>query len=269
MNNLKFRLICASALLAAAAACTDGKVVTSTTTSPTPTTPAPTTPAPVISITAPSPVSPAGGTNAFGWPTFTWTNATKTNTNNALIYRFDLSTRDDFATVAHTTTVSEGSGQTSYTPPATVAAPQEGALYWRVVAIDQANAVQSQPSEVRAFNYYENTDQNRIAAQLYGGLWGSVRPPGTHGRARFGPGWDVATRRSFDGVTFQSPPLEVLRIYDLLDLGMNPDQAIGWMRVNGYPTVAVWYPSVAAIGFPFQYMALISGSWELVHRVGA
>ena len=57
------------------------------------------------------------------------------------VQRLDLSTRDDFATVAHTTTVSEGSGRTSYTPPSTVAAPQEGTLYWRVVAIDQAAAV--------------------------------------------------------------------------------------------------------------------------------
>ena len=50
---------------------------------------------------------------------------------------------------------------------------------------------------------------------------------------------------------------------------MEPDGAIGWIRSNGYPTAAVWYPSVAAIGFPFQYMALIRGAWELVVRVGA
>lgn len=266
MNTQKFRWIGASLALATAVACTEGKIVTPTTTTPTtPVTPTP----PQITISAPNLVGPANGTVAFGWPTFTWDNATKTNTSNALIYRFDLSTRDDFATVSHTTTVSEGSGQTSYTPPATVAPPAEGTLYWRVVAIDQANAVQSQPSNALSFNYFENTDQNRIAQQLYGGLWGSARPSGPRGRARFGPGWDVAVRRSFDGVTFQSPPLEVLRIYDLLDTGMNPDQAIGWMRTNGYPTVAVWYASVAAIGFPFQYMALIRGEWELVHRVGA
>ena len=42
-----------------------------------------------------------------------------------------------------------------------------------------------------------------------------------------------------------------------------------WMRSNGYPTVAVYYASVQAIGFPYQYMALIGGAWELVHRVGA
>ena len=51
--------------------------------------------------------------------------------------------------------------------------------------------------------------------------------------------------------------------------GYDPDAAINWMRSNGYPTDAVWYAGPAAIGFPFQYMALIRGEWELVTRVGA
>jgi hypothetical protein len=41
------------------------------------------------------------------------------------------------------------------------------------------------------------------------------------------------------------------------------------MQQNGYASTAAWYPSVAAIGLPYQYMALIGGSWELVTRVGA
>ncbi len=235
---------------------------------PTPPPPAP-APAPVISITAPTPVGPAGGATSFGWPTFTVNNATKANTTNPLVYRFDISSREDFATVAFSATVPETLGQTSYTPSSTQQAPSEGALYWRVLAIDQPNAVQSPASVVQSFTYYVNTEQNRIATQLYGSLWSGARPTGTHGRAAFGPGWEVRTIRSFDGVTFQSPPLEILRVYDLLDLGYDPDSAINWIRSNGYPTVAVWYPSVAAIGFPFQYMALIRGAWELVVRVGA
>ena len=106
MNSSKFRLISATAILAAAVACTGSKTVTSTTT-PTPTTPTPTPTPPTITVSAPNLVGPASGTVAFGWPTFTWNNSAKTNTTNALIYRFDLSTRDDFATVAHTATVSE------------------------------------------------------------------------------------------------------------------------------------------------------------------
>ncbi len=236
---------------------------------PTPTpTPTP-TPAPVVTITAPTPLGPAGGTTSFGWPMLTVANAAKTNTTNALLYRFDISNRDDFATVLVTATVPEGAGQTSYTPSSTTPVSTEGAFFWRVTAIDQANAVQSSPSSTVSFTYYVDTDQNRMAVQLYGGLWGSNRPTGTHGRARLGPGWGVGTLRSFDGVTFQSPPLDILRVFDLLDLGYDPDSALNWMRSNGYPTVGVWYPSVAAIGYPFQYMTLLSGAWELVLRVGA
>lgn len=258
--------------LACAGACSD------TTVAPAPTpaspTPAPPAAAPAISISAPTPIGPASGTAVFGWPTFTWSNATKTNTNHALLYRFDLSLREDFASVSHTMMIAEGADQTSYTPPGTLAPPAEGNLYWRVIAIDQANAVQSQPSEVQRFAFYENTQQNRVAMQLYGSLWTNARPSGSRGRARLGPGWDAAIKRSFNGVTFQSPPLDVLRIYDLLDLGMTPDAAIGWLRSNGYGTDAVWYPSVWSIGFPYQYMTLLpqnfsSGSWELVHRAGA
>jgi hypothetical protein len=58
-------------------------------------------------------------------------------------------------------------------------------------------------------------------------------------------------------------------VFDLLDKGMSPDGAIGWMLTHGYPTVAVYYAQVAAIGFPYQYMALVNGQWELVYRVGA
>lgn len=266
MSRAHVRAVFALPLFLATVACGSEKI--------TPTTPTTPAPAPVVTISAPTLVGPSASSTAFGWPTFVWNNATKTNTTNALMYRLDVSLRDDFTSVSHTMMVPEGSGQTSYAPASTVPLPPEGNLYWRVVAMDQANSIQSQPSETRVFAYYENTQQNRVAVQLYGSLWPSARPTGTRGRARLGPGWDATVRRSFDGVTFQSPPLEVLRIYDLLDLGMSPDAAIAWMRANGYPTVAVWYPSVSSIGFPFQYMALIppnfsTGSWELVHRVGA
>ena len=36
-----------------------------------------------------------------------------------------------------------------------------------------------------------------------------------------------------------------------------------------YGSDRVYYSSVQAIGFPYQYMALIAGEWELVRRVGA
>jgi hypothetical protein len=225
-------------------------------------------PAPTISIEAPAPVGPANGATFFGWPSMTVTNAVRQNTANALVYRFDVSTRDDFATVAHSMVVPESPDQTSYTPAANQAAPPEGVLYWRAVAIDQPNAVVGAPSATQSFTFFVDTPQNRVATQVYGGLWGTVRPTGTRGRARLGPGWDARVLRSFDGVTFQSPPLETLRVFDLLDLGYQPQEAIDWMKSRGYPTVAAWYPGPLAIGFPFQYMALVNGGWELVYRTG-
>lgn len=270
MTTRRLLVLVAASVLGLAAACSRDPITPTTTPTPTPT-PSPT---PVITITAPTLVEPPSGATAYGWPRFTWENAAKTNTTNALIYRFDLSTRDDFSTVAYTTTVTEGSGRTTFTPPSTQAPPGEGTLYWRVVAIDQANAVQSQPSATENFKYYDDTQQNRLAVQLYGSLWPNARPTGARGRARMGPGWGVGERVSFRGVRFMSPPLEVLRVFDLLDLGMDPDSALRWMRSNGYSTEALWYPSVWSIGFEWQYMALIpqnfsTGSWELVHRVGA
>lgn len=260
------RLSLAVLLTAAAVACSDNPAV------PTPPAPQPApapAPAPVITVGTPSPVGPTGGAVSFGWPTFIVNNASKVNTNNPLAYRFDVSNREDFATVAFSATVAEGVDHTSYTPPSTQQPPSEGTLYWRALASDQVNAIQGSTSVPQSFVYYVDTDQNRIATTTYGGMWPGARPTGTHGRAVMGPGWSVRTLRSFDGVTFQSPPLDTLRLFDLLDLGYDPDAAINWMRSNGYPMSAVWYPGPAAIGFPFQYMALIRGEWELVTRVGA
>jgi hypothetical protein len=222
-----------------------------------------------VSITAPSPVQPAAGSISFGWPTFAVANAVKANTTNPLEYRFEISTHEDFSLIALAEGVPEASGQTAYTPPAGLAAPAEGTLYWRVVVHDRGNGVQSPPTAAQSFRYFEDTPQSRMAVDIYGGLWPNARPAGVPGRSRLGPGWAVGQVLSFDGVLFQSPPLEVLRVYDLIDHGLDPDSAISWMHANGYPTVAVWYPSVACIGFPFQYMALIGGEWELVRRVGA
>ena len=84
-----------------------------------------------------------------------------------------------------------------------------------------------------------------------------------------GPNWELATLVSFDGVRHVKPTIEQLQVFDLIDRGMDPFSAIAWMNSNGYGTVAVYYPSVQVIGFPFEYMALVGGQWELVIRVGA
>ena len=51
-----------------------------------------------------------------------------------------------------------------------------------------------------------------------------------------GDNWQVQTLHYLPGnVFFQSPDVEMLRIFDLLDRGLDPDGAIGWMRTNGLP----------------------------------
>jgi hypothetical protein len=268
MTRRMLGIVATVCIAVAAAACTGTPAAPAPTGEPDHAPGPPVAPAPAISIAPPTPLGPANGGSFFGWPTFTVRNADRTNTSNALLYRFDVSTREDFASVAVSGIVPESAEQTSYTPPSTSPPPDEGRLYWRALAIDQSNAVQSTPSEPQSFVYYVNSQQNRIGAQLYGSLWGDARPTGTRGRAKLGPGWQVRTLRSFDGVLFQSPPLETLRVYDLLDLGYQPQAAIDWMRARGYPVTAVWYPGPIAIGFPFQYAALVNGEWELVVRVG-
>lgn len=113
------------------------------------------------------------------------------------------------------------------------------------------------------------TRQAQIAAQLGVPLWPGAQPSGTNGHATLGKGWEVRTIVSFNGVTFVSPPIEQLQIFDLIDRGMDPGAAIAWMKSHGYPTTGAYYPSIAVIGFPYEYVTLIGGHWDLVVRVGA
>jgi hypothetical protein len=112
-------------------------------------------------------------------------------------------------------------------------------------------------------------------------LWPGIQPPGSVGHATmgetgpFGVGWDVTTLHYAPGnVTFQSPDAESLRLFDLLDRGLDPDAAIGWMVTHGYPTNAVWYPppEKAVIGLHFVYLAsrgkvVVNSTWDVVLRV--
>jgi hypothetical protein len=84
-----------------------------------------------------------------------------------------------------------------------------------------------------------------------------------------GGGWGVGRPTSFTGVTFVSPPIDELQIFDLMDRGMDPQTAIDWMHANGYSTAAAYYPSVNVIGFNYEYLALINGAWNVVVKAGA
>jgi len=224
---------------------------------------------PAVQIDPPTLVSPSNGATTQGWPGLTVRNSTRTGPAGSIVYRFEMSTSNTFSNISLTGTVAEQPTNTTFVPPSTTPAPSQNTVFWRVTAVDQTNNVSSPVSSTSTFVYAPPTEQARLAAAQGLVLWPGPQLSGTNGLARMGPGWDLQTLRSFDGVTFTSPPIEALRIFDLLDRGYDPNSAIAWMQQNGYPTAAVWYASVAAIGLPYQYMALVGGAWELVTRVGA
>jgi hypothetical protein len=232
--------------------------------------PVTTTPTPTIVLNAPVPASPADGTASQGWPTLVVNNSVRTGPAGALVYRFDISTTSDFNNIVATGSVAEGSGQTSFTPNVSPLPADQTTFYWRAVAIDPLNQVSSPASATVSFTFSNPPTRAGLIAHQEGVvLWPGAVPPGTPGNANLGNGWNVATLVSFDGVQFLSPTLDELQVFDCMDRGMQPQQAIDWMHGHGYPTPAAWFPDIAVIGFAHQYMALISGRWDMVLRSGA
>jgi len=223
----------------------------------------------VISIGAPVPISPLTGAATTDRPQFSWINSAKAGPTGVITYRFEIADNLAFSPPLFAVTVAEAANQsqTSLVPGTTL--PTGRTLYWHVTGLDTTSGVSSASSPVPSFIVANPTAAGLIAAQQGVVLWPAGAPTNAAGRATMGVGWEVANRADFLGNRFLSPTLDELRIFDLLDRGFDPDGAIAWLRSNGYSTVAVYYPSVAAIGFPQQYMALINGAWELVLRVGA
>lgn len=209
---------------------------------------------PAIAISAPGPVSPLTGAATSDRPTFTANDAATAGAVQALTYVFEIADNSAFNPVLVTGTVAETPGQTSFAPTSSL--PTATTLYWRVTAVDRANALSSPPSAVQTF-----TATNP--------LWPGQQPPSGSGHAQMGAGWNPQTLTSFDGTRFDSPTLEERRIFDLLDRGMDPGAVTDWLNGHGYPTTAVWYSSVQSFGFAYQYLAYVGGVWELVLRVGA
>jgi hypothetical protein len=229
-----------------------------------------TTPTPVIVLNAPVPASPADGTTSQGWPTLVVNNSVRTGPAGALVYRFDLSTTSDFNNIIATGSVAEGAGQTSFTPNVTPLPSDQTTLYWRAVAIDPLNQVTSPASATVSFKFSNPPTKAQLIAQQEGVvLWPGTVPPGTPGQANMGNGWQIGNLVSWDGVRFLSPTLDELQLFDCMDRGMQPQQAIDWMHGHGYGTSAAWFPDIAVIGFAHQYLALISGRWDMVLRSGA
>jgi hypothetical protein len=224
---------------------------------------------PAVAIDPPVPVGPLSGTTSAGWPAFTVVDSTRSGPVGSVVYRFEIATNASFNPLLLSGIVNEQPNRTTFTPPASQAPTAQTTLFWRATAIDQTNNVSSPVSAAQSFVYAQPSPQAQLAAQAGYVLWPGTQPPGTTGHAVLGANWEVAQVVSFNGVPHTKPTLEELRVFDLIDRGMNPFDALNWMNANGYSTEAVYYPSVQVIGFPFEYMALVGGQWELVMRVGA
>jgi hypothetical protein len=221
-----------------------------------------------VSLGAPTPITPLTGATPSGWPIFTVGNSLKTGATGAVAYKFEVNTNSTFTgTTVLTQTVNETGAQTSFNPSINTAITS-GTLFWRATALDNTNSISSSPSTAQSFVLSPLTQQARLALLQGKVLWPGIQPPGTNGHAALGDNWDLQTLVSFDGVTFISPTLEELQEFDLIDRGMDPGDAIGWMNTHGYTNTGLWVPAVQVVGFPFEYMALIQGAWELVVRIG-
>ena len=209
---------------------------------------------PAITLSTPVPIAPLTNATTVQRPALRVTNVTRTGPAGTITYRFEIATSAAFATVAVTGTVPEGVNETGFLPTTDLA--YNTLYFWRATAIDVANGVASAPSAAQSFTPFN-------------ALWPGQVPTGTHGHAILGPGWGSQILTSFDGHQFQSPPIDESRVFDLLDLGYTPQAALDWMNSHGYPTQALYYPSVSAVGFQYTYVALVNGSWELVLRAGA
>jgi hypothetical protein len=221
---------------------------------------------PAISLSAPSAVGPSEGAKTSRRPTFQVRNATRTGPVGAITYKFEVSTSSTFGTIAATGTVAEGATETTYTPASNLATNTK--YFWRVTALDATNNVTSAASAVQSITTLAPSTAEQIAEERGTPLWTGATPTGTPGQSGLGPGWQVRDRVSYDGQPYLSPPIEALRLFDLIDRGMDPQSAIDWLEANGYPSTGQWYPGPDVIGIPHVYIALIGGTWELVHRVG-
>jgi hypothetical protein len=221
---------------------------------------------PAVNINPPVPISPLANAQTVQRPALRVANAVRTGPTGAITYTFEVANSAAFTTIVTSATVAEGVNETGLIP--TVDLPMGIPLFWRATANDTANASSSAASAAQSITVIAS-QAGVIALERGVVLWPGVQPPGTYGHTTLGSGWEVKTIRDFLGQVVPSPTLELLRVADLLDRGMDPDSAIAWMNANGYFTPALYYASVLAIGFQSHYMAYVGGTWALVIRSGA
>jgi hypothetical protein len=223
-----------------------------------------------VTLSAPVAVAPLNGAQTGPRPVVRVHNAARQGPAGPLTYRFEVAKDGAFTSIAASATVAEGATDTSFVPSSDL--PIGVLLYWRATAIDAVNGVSSSPSAVQSFTTNPPSQAESVAEQLGVPLWPGVQPPGAVGHATMGGNWQVQTLHHLPTDTFfLSPTPEMLRLFDLLDRGFDPDGAISWMNANGYPTAAQWYPppEKAVIGLQYVYLAardkvVVNGIWDLV-----
>jgi hypothetical protein len=226
-----------------------------------------------VTLAAPTPIGPLTNATTTPLPALRVSNVTRSGSAGAITYKFEIARDAGFGSIIVTGTNTEGVNETGFIP--TTELPTGALLFWRATAIDAANSVTSSPSATQSFTPLPFSQAESVARQLSIILWPGNVPPGAVGHATMGDNWQIQMLYYRPaGVTFQSPDAEMLRIFDLLDRGFDPDSALGWMRTNGYPTAAVWYPppDKAVIGLQYVYLAsrnkiTVNGTWEVVLRV--
>jgi hypothetical protein len=228
---------------------------------------------PAISLAAPTPIAPLSNAETGPRPALRVTNAGRSGSAGAITYKFEIARDLGFGSIIVTGTNTEGINETGFIPTSDL--PTRVLLFWRAMAVDAANSITSSPSAVQSFTAVPPSQAQTLAQQVGISLWPGAVPPGSYGHATMGNNWEPQTLHYLPAnVFFPSPDAEMLRLFDLLDLGFDPDGAAAWMNANGYPTQALWYPppEKAVIGLHYVYLASrnkisVNGTWEVVLRV--
>jgi hypothetical protein len=116
---------------------------------------------PAISIQPPTVIAPSASAATGSMPSFTVNNATRTGPAGAITYRLEVSISPNFDSLAVDQVVEEAAGGRTTFPPQ-IELPAERQLYWRVTAIDAANAITSNPSTVATFTTSLAIDLSKV-----------------------------------------------------------------------------------------------------------
>jgi hypothetical protein len=225
-----------------------------------------------VTLGTPTAIAPLTNAETTPRPTLRVNNASRSGPTGPITYEFDIARDLSFNALVLSGTNAEGINETGFIVTSDL--PLRVPLFWRATATDTANAV-STSSPVQSFTALPYSQAETVALQLGVPLWSGRVPPGSAGHATMGDNWQIQTLHYLPGnVFFQSPDIEMLRIFDLLDRGFDPDGAAAWMNSNGYPTAALWYPppEKAVIGLHYVYLAsrnkvFVNGTWDIVLRV--